>query len=283
MRAFLATADTGSLTAAARRLGLTQPTLSRQISALEAELGLLLFERVGRALVLTAAGREVQRHVRDMGEAADRVALAALGQAQSIEGEVRITASDVMSAVLLPGAVSRIRTLAPNLVIDLIAANDIRDLMRREADIAVRHLRPEHPDLIARFICTATGYFYASKEYLAARGQPRSFRDLQQHDFIAMGDAGRMVAYLSSLGIHLDRRQFRVGSENGLVGWALAQAGLGIIPMDEAVARRSPDMLQVLPETSISFPIWLTTHRELHTSPKMRLVFDVLAEVLARR
>jgi DNA-binding transcriptional LysR family regulator len=283
MRAFLATADKGSLTAAARSLGLTQPTLSRQISALEEELGLMLFERVGRGLVLTAAGQEMQLHVRDMGAAADKVALAALGQSQSIDGEVRITASDILSAVLLPPAVSRIRALAPNLVIDIIAANDVRDLMRREADIAVRHLRPEHPDLIARLICEANGYFYASKKYLAARGHPRSLNDLEQHDFISMGDVSRMVDYLGNIGIHLKEQQFRAGSENGLVGWALAQAGLGIIPMDEAVAKHSPNMVQILPQTMISFPIWLTTHREIHTSPKIRLVFDVLAEVLAQR
>ncbi len=283
MRAFLATAEEGSLTAAARSLGLTQPTLSRQISALEEELGLMLFERVGRGLELTAAGREMQHHVRDMGAAADRVALAALGQSQSIEGEVRITASDLMSAVLLPRAISRIKTLAPNLVIDVIAANDVRDLMRREADIAVRHVRPEHPDLVARLICEANGYFYASKDYLAARGHPQSPRDLDQHDFISMGDVSRMIDHLSHIGIDLDRRQFQVGSENGVVGWALAQAGLGIVPMDEVVAQYSPNMVKVLPQTLISFPVWLTTHREIHTSPKMRLVFDVLAEVLAQR
>lgn len=283
MRAFLATANEGSLTAAARSLGLTQPTLSRQISALEEEIGLMLFERVGRGLILTAAGREMQHHVREMGAAADRVALAALGQAQSIEGEVRITASDVMSAVLLPRAVSKIKTLAPNLVIDIIAANDIRDLMRREADIAVRHVRPEHSDLVARLICDANAYLYASKEYLASRGHPQSPRDLDQHDFISMGDVPRMVDYLSNIGIHLERRQFQVGSENGVVGWALAQAGLGIVPMDEVVAQYSPNMLKVLPQTLISFPIWLTTHREIHTSPKIRLVFDVLAEVLSQR
>lgn len=283
MRAFLATAEEGSLTAAARSLGLTQPTLSRQISALEEELGLMLFERVGRGLALTAAGREMQHHVRDMGAAADRVALAALGQSQSIEGEVRITASDLMSAVLLPRAISRIKTLAPNLVIDVIAANDVRDLMRREADIAVRHVRPEHPDLVAQLICEANGYFYASKDYLAARGHPQSPRDLDQHDFISMGDVSRMIDHLSHIGIDLDRRQFQVGSENGVVGWALAQAGLGIVPMDEVVAQYSPNMVKVLPQTLISFPVWLTTHREIHTSPKMRLVFDVLAEVLAQR
>ncbi|MGC1487215.1 MAG: LysR family transcriptional regulator [Albidovulum sp.] len=283
MHAFLATANEGSLTAAARSLGLTQPTLSRQISALEKELGLMLFERVGRGLVLTAAGRKMQHHVQDMGAAADKVALAALGQAQSIEGEVRITASDILSAVLLPRAVCKIKTLAPNLVIDVIAANDVRDLMRREADIAVRHVRPAHPDLVARLICEAKGYFYASTEYLAARGHPRTLSDLDQHDFVSMGDVSRMTDYLSNIGIHLERRQFQVGSENGMVGWAVAQAGLGIGPMDEAVAQYSPNMVQLLPQTVISFPIWLTTHREIHTSPKMRLVFDVLADVLARR
>ncbi|WP_342742354.1 LysR substrate-binding domain-containing protein [Roseovarius marisflavi] len=97
----------------------------------------------------------------------------------------------------MPRAISRIKTLAPNLVIDVIAANDVRDLMRREADIAVRHVRPEHPDLVARLICEANGYFYASKEYLAARGHPQSSSDLDQHDFISMGDVSRMVDYLT--------------------------------------------------------------------------------------
>jgi DNA-binding transcriptional LysR family regulator len=283
MRAFLATADEGSLTAAARSLGLTQPTLSRQIAALEDELGLMLFERVGRGLILTAAGREMQRHVREMGVAADKVALAALGQSQTIEGEIRITASDVMSTVLLPPAITKIRALAPNLKIDVIAANDVRDLMRREADIAVRHIRPDQPDLIARLICDAKGYFYASDKYLAARGHPRSLSDLKQHDFISMGDVSRMLGHLRSLGIDLEEKHFRLSSENGMVGWAMAQAGLGVIPMDEVVAKQSPNMIQLLPQTPLSFPIWLTTHREIHSSPKIRLVYDVLAEVLARR
>ncbi len=178
MRAFLATVEEGSLSAAARLLGLTQPTLSRQIAALEEKLGLMLFERVGRGLALTEAGREMHRHVRDMGAAADKVTLTALGQLQTIEGAVRITASDILSTVLLPKAVARIKTLAPNLVIDIIAANDLRDLMRREADIAIRHVRPEQPDLIARLIRKGRGYFYASKNYLAIRGHPQSVNDL---------------------------------------------------------------------------------------------------------
>ncbi|MDH5452601.1 MAG: LysR family transcriptional regulator, partial [Paracoccaceae bacterium] len=137
MRAFLATAEGGSLSAAARALGQTQPTLGRQVAALEAQLGIMLFERVGRSLALTQSGRDLLEHVRSMGEAANRISLAASGQSQSIEGRVRITASDIMSAYVLPPVLRHLRQLAPLLDIDIVAANDIRDLMRREADIAI--------------------------------------------------------------------------------------------------------------------------------------------------
>ena len=281
MRAFLATAEAGTLSGAARALGLTQPTLGRQIAALEAELGLLLFERVGRGLQLTSAGQEMLAHVRDMGAAADRVALAAMGQSQSIAGMVRITASDIMSATLMPAVVTRIRTLAPRLQIDVIAANDIRDLMRREADIAVRHIRPEQPDLVARLIREAQAHLYAARTYLDARGRPATLADLAGHDFVSFGDIDRMVGYLKSIDVPVTADNFRVGSENGVTAWAMVRAGLGISPMDESVALKSPEVVRVLPQMRpITFPVWLTTHREIHTSPRIRLVFDVLDEML---
>lgn len=283
MRGFLATANHGSLSAGARALGLTQPTLSRQITALEAELGLMLFERVGRGLHLTQAGRDLLGHVRDMGAAADKVAVAAFGQSNSIEGHVRITASDIMSAFVLPRALSRLRSVAPGLSVEVVAANDIRDLMRREADIAVRHLRPEQPDLVARLIREAHGQLYASQSYIDTRGAPAGKDALRQHDFVSFGDTTQMIAYLKTIGIHLSPDNFCTGSGNGIVAWEMARAGLGIAPMDETIARQSPDMVQVLPDMDpIVFPVWLTTHREIHTSPRIRLVFDVLADHLAR-
>ncbi|MFQ1702488.1 LysR family transcriptional regulator [Loktanella agnita] len=283
MRAFLATAETGSLSAAARAIGLTQPTLGRQIAALEDELGLMLFERVGRGLHLTAAGQELLVHARDMGAAADRLALAAMGQSQSVEGTVRITASDMFSALWLPAVVSRCRVLAPRLHIDVIAVNDIRDLMRREADIAVRHVRPDQPDLVARLIREAQAMLYAAKSYLDARVRPQSLADLAQHDFISFGNVDRMVSYLNTIDIPVTAQNFRVNSENGLVAWAMARAGLGLCPMDDAVAAMAPEMECVLPQMKpITFPVWLTTHREIHTSPRIRLVFDVLDEILSK-
>jgi DNA-binding transcriptional LysR family regulator len=282
MRAFLATAEHGSLSAAARHLGLTQPTLGRQISALEAELDLLLFERVGRGLELTQAGREMLRHVRTMGDAADRVALSAMGQSQSIEGEVRITASDILSAFVLPAVVKRLRSRAPGLRIDIVAANDIRDLTKREADIAIRHVRPEQPDLVARLIAQGEAHFYAAKSYIADRGAPQTKADLTNHEFVSFGEIAETVSYLNKLDIPVTEKNFNVKSDNGLVAWEIACAGLGISAMYAGFADSDARVVRILPQLPpITFPVWLTTHREIHTSPKIRLVFDTLAEALA--
>lgn len=281
IRAFLATADEGSLSAAARRLKLTQPTLGRQVAALEEDLGLLLFERVGRSLSLTAAGAELLQEVRAMGAAADRVALVASGQSQSIEGRVAITASDVYSAYLLPEALRALRLRAPKLTIDVVAANDIRDLMRREADIAIRHVRPEQPDLIARMVREDTAHFYAARRYLDRAGRPETLADLAAHDFVNFGDVERTLEYLVPLGVPATADNFRIGSQSGLAAWELVRQGFGIAPMSDSVAK-GQDVERILPDMDpIVFPIWLTTHRELHTSRRIRLVFDLLAEHLS--
>ena len=282
LRAFLATAEKGSLSAGARHLALTQPTLGRQVSALEEDLGLLLFERVGRNLVLTDAGHELLEHARGMGDFADKAALAALEQAKSIDGLIRITASDIFSAVMLPNVLWQLRKLAPKLRIEVIASNDVRDLMRREADIAIRHVRPEQPDLIARLVREGEARFYASTAYLDRMGRPKTKEDLKHHDFISFGDVQQMKDYLQPLGIPVGLDNFRVGSEDGNVAWQMVRQGLGISPMMRDIAEKSPDVEAVLTaEDPMLFPIWLVTHRELHTSRRIRLVFDLLAEYLA--
>jgi DNA-binding transcriptional LysR family regulator len=279
IRAFLATADTGSFSAAARQLGLAQPTLSRQVAALEAELGVLLFERLGRSLALTDAGRELLPHGRKMTEGANGLSLAASAQAQSIEGTIRITASDVMSAFVLPPALQRLRQQAPRLTIDVVATNDIRDLMRREADIAIRHVRPDQPELIARLVQEATAHFYASPSYLDRHGRPKSFADLAQHDFVSFADIERSIEFFGPLGVHLTPENFRIRCNSGLAAWELVRQGFGIGPMADDVVENSGGVERLFPDQPpIQFPVWLTTHRELHTSRRIRLVFDLLAE-----
>ena len=282
--AFLATAETGSLSAAARKLGLTQPTLSRQVAALEDSLSVLLFERVGKSLRLTEAGNLLLEHARAMGDAADRIAIAATGQSQDIDGTVRITASDVVSAHVLPSVLRRLRETAPKLEIDIVATNDIRDILRREADIAIRHVRPEQPDLIARLVQDSTAHFYASTSYLDRNGRPKTAKDMATHDFISFGDVNMMIAYMKDKGLNLTSSNFKIGSANGLVAWGLAREGFGLSAMSDDVAQATPGMerIDVAGVDAITFPTWLVTHRELHTSRRIRLVFDMLAEFLAR-
>ena len=282
LRGFLAAAETGSFSQAARQLGLTQPTLSRQVAALEDDLSVLLFERTARKLVLTVAGNELLSHVRRMGEAAERTALVASGQRADIRGKVRITASDMTSAMRLPPVVQTILNLAPQLEVEVVATNDISDLLRREADIAIRHVRPEQPDLVARLVKEATGHFYAAKSLLDRVGRPQTKAEMAQMDWVSFGDNARMIEYMEGLGIPLKPEAFRVGSANGIVAWEMARAGLGISPMDDKIAALSPDMERVMPDLEVTFPVWLVTHREIHTSPRIRLVFDQLAEAFGK-
>ncbi len=149
-RAFLITAKEGSLSAASRALGMAQPTLGRQVDGLEQELGIVLFERVGRGLKLTPSGLELLTHVRDIGEAAGRVSMTALGQSQALEGTISISASETYAAVLLPPIVAKLRVLEPGIQVEIVVANHASDLRRREADIAIRNFRPTEPDLIAK-------------------------------------------------------------------------------------------------------------------------------------
>lgn len=282
VRAFLATVEEGSLSAAARALGQSQPTLSRQIGALEADLGVVLFERVGRGLELTPSGLDLVEHVRVMGDAATRVSLAAAGRNQTIAGKVRISASDVMAAYFLPPVIARLRAAAPGIEIEIVATNALSDLRRREADIALRHQRPTEPDLIARCIHRSRFSLCATPDYIARMGGLSSPGDLVAADFIGFDGTDRLMDALNELGLGLTRRNFRLRSESGLVAWEMARHGLGIGAMLDDVAALTPEVTRLPMETrSMEIPVWLTTHRELHTSRRIRLVYDALATIFA--
>jgi DNA-binding transcriptional LysR family regulator len=281
-RAFLVTAEEGSLSAAARALGLAQPTLGRQVDALEEELGVVLFERVGRGLALTPSGLELLDHVRAMGDAAGKLSLAASGQAQSIEGAICITASEIYSAYLLPPIVEKLRRQAPGIEVEIVASNATIDLGRREADIAVRNFRPTQPELIAKKVRDDRARLYAAASYLERIGNPRSPADLSRADFIGFDTTGVMLKGLNQLGLSLTQRNFPVLTSNHLVHWQLVKQGVGIGVVPEGIGDGEPQVRRALPELQpMIFPIWLTTHRELNTSRRVRMVFDLLAAELA--
>ncbi len=282
-RAFLVTAEEGSFSAAARALQMTQPTLGRQVAALEEELGVLLFERTRRGPVLTESGLELLDHVRAMGAAAGQVSLSASGQAQAIEGSITITASEAASIFLLPPIIARLRREAPGIEVEIVASNATVDLRRREADIALRNFRPTQPDFVAKKVRDRRVHLYASDDYLERLGHPQAIDDLNQAEFIGFDASREMIDALNGLGLQLDRRNFPTTTSSHMVHWELVKNGVGIGVIPEAVGDAEPCVRRVLPDLPpFVYPIWLTTHRELHTSRRVRLVFDLLAEELAK-
>ena len=282
IRGFHATAVAGSLSAAARQLGLTQPTLSRQVLALEAELGVTLFERRGRKLVLTQTGRELLDHIRIMGDAADTLVLAATGRAQEIGGRVCISATDTCAAYVLPEIVARIRSEAPQITIAIVASNEISDLHRGEADIAIRHVRPDRPGLVGRHICDTDARFYASEAWVARNGLPREPADLARAGLMGFDDP-RFAGFMREIGVPIATEDFRIVSESAVVIWEMVKRGMGVAVMMREVAERTPGVVNLLPDMPpIPVPIWLVTHQELESSPRVRLVQTIMAEELAR-
>ena len=281
-RAFLVTVEEGSLSAAARALNMTQPTLSRQVAALEQELGSVLFERAGQGLILTSSGLALIEHVRAMGNAASQLSLAANGQSQLIEGTICISASEVHSAFWLPPIIAKLRQLEPKIDIEIIASNQVSDLRRREADIAIRNFRPTQPDLIAKKIKDVNARLYATPQYIQQLGKLEYPEDLNSADFISIDVTGMYQDGLNSLGLTLTKKNFPILTENYITHWQLVKQGLGIGIMPENIGDSEPLVQQVLPTLpAIEFPIWLTTHRELNTSRRVRIVFDLLAKELA--
>ncbi|WP_299677104.1 LysR family transcriptional regulator [uncultured Roseobacter sp.] len=278
VRAFLATAEEGSFSGAARVLKTSQPTIGRQISELEQTLGVTLVERSTRRPTLTEAGRDLLDHVRAMGDAASLISMSATAHSEAVSGVVTVTATDLMSARALPGLLAPLRDSTPGLRVNILASNDLQNILKREADIAIRHVRPDQPELIARHVGDFRAGLYASRTYLDRAGRPQTPREVADHAFIGNPDPVRLMAPMHNLGIPLRPENFVMTSENGVVVWELMRAHLGITVLPEALCAADPALERVLPELPpFQFPIWLVTHRELQTSRRIRIVFDQLA------
>jgi DNA-binding transcriptional LysR family regulator len=281
VRAFLATAEEGSFSGAARALKTTQPTIGRQITALEEALGVTLVERSARGLTLTQSGRDLLDHVRAMGEAATLISMSAEGQSQEVKGSVTVTATDLLSAAMLPAILAPLRQNAPGISVRIVCSNDIQNLMKREADIAIRHMRPEQPELIARFVGDFGANLYGATDYLDRSGRPRSPREVADHAFVGNADPERLMAPLQNMGIPVQEENFVMSTDSGVVAWELTKSGFGISMQPEVLGEAEPGIERVFPGLpSPQFPVWLVTHRELQTSRRIRIVFDQLAHGL---
>jgi DNA-binding transcriptional LysR family regulator len=206
----------------------------------------------------------------------------ATGQSLSIDGTVCITASELIAAHVLPPIIGRLRRAHPGIEIEIVASNSARDLRRREADIAVRNFKPTQPELFARKIADRHARLYAAPEYLERIGNPTSPADLSRAEFFGFDRTATMIDGLRALGLELTPRNFPIVTDNHLVQWELAKQGAGICIVMDEVGDAEPRVRRVLPELPpLPVPIWLTSHRELRTSRRIRVVFDLLAEELA--
>lgn len=271
--------ETGSLSAAARRIGATQPTVGRHVAALETALGADLFTRSPGGLTPTEAALALKPHVEDMAAAAEALVRTASGDAASETGVIRLTASDIVGAEVLPPLIAAFRERHPGIVIELVLSNRQEDLLRREADIAVRMARPSQAALVARRVGQVPVNLYAHRRYLAAHGTPEGFRDLSGHTLIGFDRDASVIEALQATGIDMSRELFSIRTDSDLAQLALLRSGAGVSACQPMLA--GPDLVRILPDDfHFDLEVWVAMHEDLRATRRMRLMFDFLVEGL---
>ena len=283
IKSFVAVAETGSLSGAARRLAASQPTLGRHIAELEVALGVTLFRRGRRGYELTEAGSTLYERGRSVSEQANSFSLLALGSVEAIEGTVRIAASEVVAAFVLPQMMARLGEDEPGIEVEIVASNQVENLMRRDADIAIRMVRPTQNELVARKVTDIALCLCATRSYLQRRGRPEKPIDLADHALIGFDRSDEILRGFTSFGIPVSRSHFRFRTDNQIVLWEAVRAGNGIGIGQEPLADRDPGLEKLLPGVPLpDLPVWLAMHRDVRASMRIRRVADFLHEELKR-
>ncbi len=276
-RAFLGVLTEGSLSGAARALGITQPTVGRHIAALEKALNLVLFTRSQAGLLPTDAARALQPHAQAMASTAAALVRAASGEG-GIQGVVRITASEVMGVEVLPPIVAALRERHPGVKIELVLSNRLQDLLHREADIAVRMTQPKQGQLIARHVGHIEMGLHARTDYLRRHGAPATVDDLAAHTLIGFDEITPYIRQVMGALPDISRDMFSIRCGSDLAQLAMIRAGAGIGFCQAPLARRDPALARVLPQAlTLHMGTWIAMHEDLRNSPRCRAVFDALA------
>jgi len=283
VRSFLAVLEKGSLLAASRDLQLSQPTIGRHVAELESQLGLVLFDRNGRGLLPTEAAYHLAESARIMQSGADQLARNVMGADLGASGTVRITASQPVSCYVLPPLLAQMRLSLPDVQVELVASNEVSNLLRREADIAVRMVQPQQASIIARRVGKVTLRACAHQDYLRRRGVPRQPSDLLAHDLIGGDRNDDTLKGFAAQGLVVGREQFAFRADDLIVVWQAVRAGLGVGFVSEYLIRSDSAVIPVLPKLKIEpLPVWLAVHKEIRTSKRIRAAYDFLADALPR-
>jgi DNA-binding transcriptional LysR family regulator len=280
-RSYLSVMKEGSLSGAARAMDIAQPTVGRHISALEKALGVALFTRSQTGLLPTEAARSLEPFAQAMSSSAAALLRAAEGQGAGIKGTVRVTASEVMGIEVLPPIICQLQSDYPDLKVELVLTNRVQDLLKREADIAIRMAPPKQDLLIARRVGKVNLGLLAHKQYLSKRGTPQVMADLPQHALIGFDEETPFVRAARKGFPMWHREAFAVRTDSDMAALALIRAGCGIGISHVALAARDPELVQVLPESlTIGLETWLTMHEDLRNTPRCKVAFDALVQGL---
>lgn len=280
-RAFLVTVEEGSLSAGARALGTTQATLSRQVSSLEQELGIVLFERSGHSLVLTPSGAELAEYAKTMAEAAAQLSMVATGKNQTIEGTICISANEFDAALRLPPIFAKLRAQHPKINFEIVVGDNVSDLKQREADIALRWFEPSQNELISHMVGMEEVGFFASTDYLERNGEPETLAELSTREFIGFDSTVRLRNMLKPLGLQLTAENFPFLCDSYLVQreYALNGLAIGILPAD--IGNMHASLVRLIPDVPTKqYNLWLVTHREVNTNQRIKIVYDFMLQEL---
>jgi DNA-binding transcriptional LysR family regulator len=284
-RSFLGVLKAGSLSAAARTLGLAQPTVGRHIAALEGSLGLVLFTRSQTGFLPTDAARALQPYAESMASTAAALQRVASSQGDvagaGVKGTVRITASDVIGVEVLPPILARLREQHPGIVVELVLTDRVQDLLRREADIAVRMTPPQHEALVARRIGALEMGLHAHRDYLARCGTPRSLAELRGHALIGFDEETPYLRSLRGSLAGLRREAFGLRADSNLAQLAAIRAGYGIGFCQTSLARHDANLVRVLRrQFALPLETWVAMHEDLRESARCKVTFQALVEGL---
>lgn len=282
-RTFLGVLTQGSLSGAAREIGIAQPTVGRHVDALEKALGLVLFTRSQVGFLPTEAALALRPLAETMASTAAALQRVASGQAegQGARGTVRITASEIVGAEVLPPILAKLRQAQPELTVELVTTNELQDLLRREADIAVRMAEPKQGALVAKRIGAIEIGMYAHREYLARCGTPRTEAELAGHTLIGFDtETPYLRAAGKLMGVRREMFHFRCDSDVTQLG--AIRAGYGVGMCQVGLARRDDRLVRLLPKRfSLQLDTWLAMHEDLRDSPRCKLTFQALAKGLS--
>lgn len=282
-RSFLSVLKEGSLSGAARALGITQPTVGRHIAALEQALGVALFTRSQVGLNPTEAALGLRTYAETMESTAASLERAATAHGEGVRGAVRVSASEVIGVEVLPPIIGQLRRDHPELKVELVLSNRVQDLLRREADIAVRMMRPGQEQLVARRVGGIEVGLHARNDYLDRQGTPRRASELAGHSLIGYDQPSAFVRAASRSLQGFNREALSICTDSDLAQLALIRSGAGIGFCQAALAERDDSLTRVLPaEFSLQLDTWVTMHEDLRTSPRCRVTFDALVEGLER-